>query len=266
MKRTLPTTLLFSVFAFLLFANYIVPILQLFVQVNYSFPLSQYLFVILSYLCIIVWVWSEKENLEEFHIDRLSLAILIIFGFFRGTFNIPFELYLKIAISILSILLLLIFIANYHKIPQTQPKWILFSTLSFLLIIPLAFLYSLNPTINPNSNVLEYGFLWNAARNLKYNLSFVSPFEEIIYRGILWGQLRRWGWTGKRIFWFQATLFWLLHFWQLSINPIVFFIAIPITTIALSLLVLHSRRVSSSIVLHTAINALTVLVAQFWFL
>jgi membrane protease YdiL (CAAX protease family) len=195
---------------------------------------------------------------------KSSLVILIIFGFFRGNFGIPGEVYFRITLIFLSLALVSAFIINYRKIPHSKPRWLLISFLSCLLVIPLAYIYSLKPVINPGSTILENGFLWNAARNTIYDLSFVSPFEEIIFRGILWGQLRRMGWLEKRIFWFQAILFWLLHFWEVFVNPLAFLTIIPISTLILSALVYYSKRVSPSILFHTAVNALIVIIFQFF--
>ncbi len=105
MKRIFATILLFLVIGNLFFANYLMPFVLFFTKTSYNFALSQYIFVITSYFCIVMWVWIEHDKLEEFHIDRFSLAILIIFGIFRGSFKIPGEIYLKITIFILSLVL-----------------------------------------------------------------------------------------------------------------------------------------------------------------
>ncbi len=256
--------LLFLVIGLLLIINYVYPLVHQAFNISYNYPLLQYSFVIASYLCIVLLVLTENNNLEEFHIDHLSLAILIIFGLIRGNFRNPGEIYFKICIYLLCSILIFAFIVYFRKIPKTKPMWVLVSFLSCLLIIPFAIIYSLHPVINPTSTILANGFLWNAVRNAYFDLSFVSPFEEIIFRGILWGLLRRWGWTDKRIFWFQVILFWLVHFWEAFVNPLAFFTILPITIIILSLLVYYAKRISPSIIFHTAVNSLVAIIVQFY--
>jgi membrane protease YdiL (CAAX protease family) len=264
-KKLIPQTLLLFVIGLLVFVNYLLPLASSLVTINYDYRVFQYISVILSYLCITVWVWVESKNLEEFHLDRLALGTLIIFGLIRGTLGIPGEIYFKIIIWILNLLLLWAFIRNYRNIPRIKPRWILISLVSCLLVIPLAYIiHSLKITIYPNFMTLSRGFLWNAVRNTLFDLSFGAPLEEITMRGLLWGQLRRWGWTDKRIFWIQGILFWLLHFWQLLSNPLAFITIIPIMTLIFSLLVFYSKRVFPSIIFHTACNALITLFVQLY--
>ncbi len=59
-------------------------------------------------------------------------------------------------------------------------------------------------------------------------------------------------------------MFWLLHFWELPISPVLFFVIVPITTLVLSLLVVYSKRIFPAIIFHTATNALVILIAQFY--
>ena len=92
-------------------------------------------------------------------------------------------------------------------------------------------------------------------RNFFFTLSFISPFEEIITRGVFWGQLRKWNFDENKIFWLQAVLFWFLHGWQIS-TPISFFITLPIITLIFSLLVRNSKQLFPSIVSHTLIDTL----------
>jgi membrane protease YdiL (CAAX protease family) len=90
-------------------------------------------------------------------------------------------------------------------------------------------------------------------RNFLYALTLVAPFEEIIWRGVFWGQLRKWNVNENRIIWLQGVLFWLLHGWQIF-TPITFFITIPTCTLIFSLLIKHSKQLFPSIVSHTLIN------------
>jgi membrane protease YdiL (CAAX protease family) len=259
MKKFITLALLFSEIGFAVILNYVLP----FVHINYDYYLCVYISVLISYLCIVVWVWAE-DNLEEFHIDRLSMVILIIFGLVRiDNVGIPSQIYFKIIIFILSIVLLMLFLKKYRRIPGIGPRWIAVSLLSCLLVIPLAFIYHLLKITPPaNFMSLKQGFFWNASRNILFDLYFVAPFEEIIYRGFLWGQLRRWGLTEKKTFWVTMIVFWLIHIWEYPSTPYVFLILVPLTTLVFGALVYYSKRISTSIIPHTIYNALLVLIVQ----
>jgi len=70
---------------------------------------------------------------------------------------------------------------------------------------------------------LKQGFFWNASRNILFDLYFVAPFEEIIYRGFLMGTITKWGLTEKKTFWVTMIVFWLIHIWEYPSTPYVFF-------------------------------------------
>lgn len=259
--------LLFLTFAIalLVYVNYILPLVNLFFHINYNYRLYQYFFIIATYLCVALLIWIEKTNLEEFHIDRLSLAILIIFGFFRYHYGFPGENYFLIPIYILSFVLLLTLIVNFRKIPPIRPKWILISIFTCFLVIPLAFIASFKPEITFDPTLISKGFLWNVSTNTFYNISFISPFEEVIFRGILWGQLRKWGWSDKKIIWVQAIFFWLLHIWEFFLlRPFTFLVILPIAIVIESILVFYSRRVYSSILFHNVGDVFIPIIVQFY--
>jgi len=73
MKKFITLALLFSEIGFAVILNYVLP----FVHINYVI-FMRYISVLISYLCYCGMVWAE-DNLEEFHIDRLSMVILIFF-------------------------------------------------------------------------------------------------------------------------------------------------------------------------------------------
>ena len=77
--------------------------------------------------------------------------------------------------------------------------------------------------------------------------------EEITYRGVLWGQLRKWNIGDANIFWLQVIPFWLMHFDQLF-SPTSLWILFG--GIIFSLLVRYSKQTFPAIIAHTLINLL----------
>jgi membrane protease YdiL (CAAX protease family) len=250
---------------FVVFVNYLYPYLEKIIPIEYDFRLGLYYLAVISYLCILVWVWVERKNLEEFHIDRFSFAILIIFGFYRGTLGVEGEVYFRAIVWSISVLLLFVYITNFNKIPKVNPTWTLIGFLSILLVIPIAYLFRfLDIPIVESFIVPTNGFIWNATRNILYNIIYVSTSEEFLTRGILWGQLRRWNIPENKVLWIQGIIFWLLHFQQFLTNPIQFFTILPLGIAISSLFVYYSKRLFPSIIFHTACNALIVLVVKMY--
>jgi membrane protease YdiL (CAAX protease family) len=265
MRKLTITILLFLLIGLLVISNYVFPILSLFLKINFNPGIYHYIIVIISYLCVVLVMWFEHDKLEEFNFERLSLLLLIIVGCVRSQLNIPGEMYYRIPIYLLSLVILIAFIFNYRKIPKTKGGWVLIGLVSCLSIIPIAIINSLQGQTDPNLGSFGNGFFWNAARNLLYTVSFVAPFEEIIIRGILWGQFRRQGWNTSKVFWAQAFIFWSLHIWQLFIMPLAFLITLPIMILIFSVLVRYSKQVFPSILVHTVADAIGPLIVYFFF-
>ena len=100
-------------------------------------------------------------------------------------------------------------------------------------------------------------------RRIIYNLSFGALIEETLFRGVLWGYLRGLNWKENKIIWTQGILFWMAHLNEIS-NPVTFFIAVPIGTIVFSLLARHSKQVLPSIIAHTVMNTLSVVLVYYY--
>ena len=166
---------------------------------------------------------------------------------------------------LLGLSLLIVCAVNWKKIPQTNLRWAIIGLLSCALVIPLAFIESHLVEKYASSSILyQTKFFSYATQNFLYTTSFVAPYEEIMVRGILWGQLRRWNIPDSRIIWIQGFLFWFLHFWQI-LTPVTFFLTIPALTLIVSLLVKYSRQLFPSFIAHTLINFLSPILISFFF-
>lgn len=205
-------------------------------------------------MLVIIVLAIEKDNLETFNIDKNSLIVLSLIGIVRYKLQIPFEEYYRATCNVLSFVLVVYCFVIWKKLPETNSNWTLLGALSLVVAIPLAFGESIQTEKYVESNAYFASIpVILIVRNFLYTLTLVAPFEEIIWRGIFWGQLRKWNFSENRIFWLQGILFWLLHGWQMF-TPITFFITIPTCTLIFSLLIKHSKQLFPSIVSHTLIN------------
>jgi membrane protease YdiL (CAAX protease family) len=151
-------------------------------------------------------------------------------------------------------------------VPRTNLIWsIKGAVAAILVLLPIAIIESLqqNNSMYVSPYDMRYGSVLFAIRQFVYQFAFVSPFEEIIFRGYLWGYLRRFGWKENRILLVQAVLFWFVHLGYIKMYPITFFITIPIITIIFSLLTRYSKQVFPSMIAHTIINAITPIILFF---
>jgi membrane protease YdiL (CAAX protease family) len=235
---------------------------------SFGLPISideiQYIYVILLYAFLVVFISQEARNIVKFHLDRTSLVLIILFGVLRSRLDIQNEVYFRILLFLLSLVLLVISFKNWQNIPKTSFRWVWIGLVFCVLLVPISWAESLQPEIYSGLSFPPGDLGLVLVRRLLYNLSFVVLLEETVFRGILWGYLRRFGWTENKAFWGQAILFWILHFWQI-VNPITFFITIPLGTLAYSILVRYSKQLLPSIILHTILNTAGPFIVYFYF-
>lgn len=217
-----------------------------------------YVFITIVYAFTAILVWIVRNNLLDFHFDRWSLFTIVLTGsIFHRRLGLPGEIGFQILLWICSLSILLFIIIYRSKIPKTNASW----TLSGLFIglsalIPIALVETIIPELSfVDPTNLSNNLILEVMRKLIYELSYVAPLEEILFRGLLWGFLVRVGWKEEKAFWAQAILFWIGHMSRLG-YPISFFITIPIGTLVYSILVRYSKQLFPSIVAHSILNTL----------
>lgn len=255
MKKYIIPSFLILMFMFFGYMNYIRPVTCMFTQCdNLFYKTVYYYFLITTYILVIVVLVIEKGNLEIFNFDRVSLIALALTGVDPYNLKIPYEGRYKVFCVALSSILLLCCVINWRKIPKTKLNWAMLGILSFIFVIPLAFAESIQIAKYAESNELFAKTpVVFALSNFFFYFKFIGPFEEVVFRGVLWGQLRKWDINENRIFWVQGCLFFFSHGLRLS-EPITFFIALPIVTVIFSLLVRYSKQLFPSIVSHTLLD------------
>lgn len=266
LKKIVIPSLLILPIGILILVNYLYPLLIILSHSNnLVFGDYNYFFIITAYVCVIFTVSIERENLASWNLDRLALLILALAAFIRVKLHIPHETIYQNLIKLLGLALLGVCIISWKKIPQTSTRWTIIGILACVFVIPIAFIESTLVEKYATSNVLyQTKFVGHTITSLIYQLSFVAPFEEIVIRGVLWGQLRKWNIADSRIIWIQGILFWLLHISELA-TPITFFLSLPAAILIYSLLVKYSKQVFPSIVAHTLLNILVPIAVSYLF-
>jgi membrane protease YdiL (CAAX protease family) len=221
------------------------------------------------YLLTALLIWVEIDHLSNYHIDKISLFIIIIFKpvqtiilLFWNARTDPLALpnIGGIIIWIISLGLLYSLVISHPRMAPFNIKsviWIVIGIIIGLLTsIPLSYIISYQLSDVSGSSGFniqtQLRFLFTA---LFYQLGYAAISEEPLFRGFLWGLLKNNGWKDGSIFILQILLFMIAHIYYISEAPIMFWFVIPIYAIILGLLVWKSRTIASSLAAHSVMNA-----------
>lgn len=199
-----------------------------------------------TYILTIAMVWQERDRLTDFHIDALVIWIIVLFK--------PIQtLFLRIApdnqaLAFPGLPSLIIWVCAVGLLIALWPKrseLLRLQTASFrwfgigavvgvfavmLLGYPMALqIGKEQPSAKPEA-------LWALLTALPfffYQLGYAAVTEEPLFRGFLWGHLRKLCWKEVWIWLFQALLFMLGHIYYLGRLPMSFWIIVPIGSLVM---------------------------------
>jgi membrane protease YdiL (CAAX protease family) len=227
-----------------------------------------------TYLFTAIFLWWEARNLKEFHVDRLAIWIVVLFKPLETLllkardFDVPlaFPRPAAIAIWIIAIALVLALWLRRKDLPRfrwSSLGWFGLGTLigigtSILLAWPMS--YQAGDGVTPEAfwTILKQMAAWS----FFYQIGYAAVSEEPLFRGFLWGAMRKAGWKEVWIWLLQAGLFMLGHVYFFSVYPISLFVIIPVGGLILGLVAWKSRTISATLPLHGAMNTLGLLLGK----
>jgi len=216
-----------------------------------------YIYVALAYLFFAVLITIESKALEEFHVDRFTLAIFVLASLIRHRTGLPGEDFLIALIRLSGIIVVFTLIVKKPNVPRTSIGWVLIgiavSTVTIILIILFEIVFRDSWEVMP---LYRNNMFSTVSGEIIVEWSFGALVEEILFRGFLWGYLKRKGWTENKVFWVQGILFWFFHISRIF-TPFTFFIVIPLLTMIYSKLTLHSKQLYPAIVSHIIVNVVS---------
>ena len=232
--------------------------------VGFLLPVDVFRYIksILLYSCIALLLWGDREHLDQYNLDRTSILLIILGGVNRTLLNVPYAIIYRSIIIILAIAILFLSLRSWKYLLRTNWRWAGIGLISSLVVIPISFIESLQPEFYSNLQISP-SLSMVLSRRIIFELSFGALVEEMLFRGVLWGYLRGLNWKENKIFWTQGILFWIVHLHQIT-NPVTFFITVPISTIVFSLLARYSKQVLPSIIAHTVINTVGVILVYYY--
>ena len=240
---------------FIILQFYIVPLVGLAAGTdlnNYTDYL--YLYAIISYtmivLCIVV---LHNKGLHVFQ-DHFSLWIIVLACFLAAGLGKEDDLIYRSFLALLGLRLSIHVIANRTRI-KTPPLKFIFVGL-FWSISTVVAIASLLRLLNSSQEALSPNWLLHITNTLIFQVSFVTVIEEAYFRGLLFSLLVKNGYDESKALVIQALLFWGVHYMKIITNPSVFLIAIPVLTLATTLIIRKYKMLYLAIMIHTFANVL----------
>jgi len=225
------------------------------------------LFEIGTYPLTALMILLKRDCLEQYHIDRLALVLLVfapmgrfaVQGFLQGSWTgLPVSTYVDGAFALLFLLALLIWR------PPLPPKGMrrTWRWVGAAALVGTAFsavtgwLIHFQKAIPPEAQIYLPGEAVRAVLLIFVQLSTAAALEEPLFRGFLWGELRERGWREERIWLFQALLFTLGHIYYLGTANLSLFVIVPLGALILGLAAWRSRSIGTSMLIHGISNSL----------
>lgn len=224
----------------------------------YSIQISV-IFEVGTCLLTFLLIFLERERLPEYHIDGLALVLLlgapvaVLIGSKTGGYALPGQ-GIKVVFAVVLLVTLLIRRPVLFKRSAVQTRIQIGAAIltGAVLAILWGFLssFQIQETMDlsglPSVGRLLYGVL--------YQLDYAAAAEEPLFRGFLWGGLRRCGWKDHWIWLFQALLFAVGHVYYVGVYNISAFLLVPLAAIAFGLIAWKTRSVGSSMIVHGIVN------------
>jgi membrane protease YdiL (CAAX protease family) len=242
------------------------------VYITYSFPSDAQwgpsIYQVGTYFLIAFLIWWERQALADVHIDTLALVIILlikpvqtlILEYLRIDIPLAFPHPVGLSIWLIAIGLVIAMWKSGYKLVRIQARswgWLGVGLL-------LGFLFSTLPNLGMfQTNAGFSGHDYTGLASLTsstgiafiYQVGFAAISEETVFRGFLWGYLRRSGWQEIWVWLVQALLFMSAHLYFKDALPLNFWIVVPAAGLLLGLLAWRSRSLVAGMMAHAAYNA-----------
>lgn len=215
-----------------------------------------------TYALIVFLIVWERKNLAAHHINPLAILLLIFFPFlaklilpfYDSTNPLSFPYPLSFSFFLIGGFLLFFVIKNKLNFrPGIKREFLWFAGCAFLgLLVSELESILLIKLLNFPQGTFP-GFL--ALTSPFYQLGYAASMEEPLFRGFLWGALRKLNLPDIWILFIQALIFTAGHLFYLTTDHGLIFVMITFTNaLLMGLLVWRTRALSSSMAFHAFYN------------
>ena len=248
---------------------------------TYRLVWLEIIFQISTYLLTALFILWERDQLADYYVDRLSLAIIILIKpvetiirakFFQGVVpGLAFPKWPSLMIWLTAIFLVIML----RRKPLNLPKFRLGSFRPFLIgivfgIVSVVLLgYPVSLILTKVGNFRNISLIRIFVTGFLYQLGYAAITEEPLFRGFLWGYLRKSQWKEKWIWLFQAGLFAIAHLHHLRYpgrSFISVLVIIPVAALIFGLSTWRTRSIAASMAAHATYNALPPYAGYFFFI
>ncbi len=216
-----------------------------------------------NYCLTALLIWWERDDLSAMHIDTLTLVLIVLFKpaqtlllrYWNIQTPLTFPHPAGLLIWAVAIALTAAIFRNARKpapITGTSATWSAAGLLAGFMISAVLSLDAFRQVRNlaPLPSVTV-----STGMAFFYQLGFATVAEEPLFRGFLWGYLRRLGWREVWVWLVQMVLFMLAHLYFINALHFQFWILIPASALVFGLFAWQSRSVAPGMLAHAAINA-----------
>jgi membrane protease YdiL (CAAX protease family) len=206
----------------------------------------------IAYVLTVAIVGLNRHRLASLNIDRPFVIALMIGGFLY-LFYLPLDIGFPVVIAAGFLLWAYqenhFVLKNTIEYPSGTMPLLLISV--FLVLLPILLF---NLTMK-NSVSLEL-ILTSVVSIFHVQLALIA-FEEVIFRGALWGYLCELGWKEPTIFVTQAFLFWIAHSRFILVGHSVysFWVATPLISLTLGFITWRAKSLTPSTIAHFLFNS-----------
>jgi hypothetical protein len=197
-------------------------------------------FILGTYVLTAAFIWWERERLRDFHIDVVAGVVFML-----QTFCFPIGIGLFALMRRRG--------ARWPAPPRGIARWMLLGLCAGLAMQIAIQWLGLNPAV---PRTAEAATLSSLLFRIPLQMTNAAVFEEPLFRGFLWGYLRKAGLRDVWIWLVQAGLFVAGHIYYLNTEPFgPWLIRMLIPSLLFGLIAWQARSIAASMAAHGATNA-----------
>lgn len=237
--------------------------IALFIMPDWLWPV----FDIGTYFLTAILIWWERDQLADFHIDTLAIAMIIFFKPIQTIYlaawkmnddPLAFPHYPALILWSIAIGLFLTLWLGHTRLPKFSKASFGWFGIGILVGLGGVLLLGYPMSFQVDGSLLatkpDLTLLSQASTGFFYQLGFAAVTEEPLFRGFLWGYLQKARWKNVWIWLFQAGLFTLGHIYYFNKYPISLWLIVPVVSLILGAIVWRSKTISSSMATHATVN------------
>lgn len=249
-------------FPFLILANYkITPV---------SVELVNPIFSVGTYFLTAILIFLMRNSLSNYNMGLGAVILFLAAPFaalwgeavsYKSLSYVQQDLWFRIGISICLLIALMIARPKLRK--RSAKQLLLWIFIAIILGIVTGVILGQIGSLQTKERSPAHPTIVTFVTAFSIQLGNAAAMEEPLFRGFLWGLLRKLHWHDPWIWIFQAALFWLGHIYYLGVFNYSFFIIVPVSAFILGFAAWRSKSIGTSMIVHSLINSLGDIVSHY---